>query len=94
MENPSTYAGELSNPALFSTSHWKMQDKVNVVNGIVEKADGTFMYGFQFSKIEESGQWLNLVVGSYPNTESEVDKIIKATRVTVIMSLLTDQEIR
>lgn len=43
MKDPSKYAGELANPQICSTRHWKIRDEVNVVNGKVEKADGTFL---------------------------------------------------
>lgn len=33
------------------------------------------------------------MVGPYPALESEVEKVVKTTRATVIMSLLTDEEI-
>lgn len=94
LKDPSEYNGELGKPEIFSTRHWKQRDEVNVVNGIAEKADGTFLeQGCQFSKLEEGNVSLNIIVGSYPALESEVEKIVKQSRSTVIMSLLTDQEI-
>jgi hypothetical protein len=91
MKDPSKYKGELGKPEIFSTRHWKQRDEVNVVNGIVEKADGTFLHqACQYSKIEDVNLNLNLIVGSYPALESEIEKIVKQTRASVIMSLLTD----
>lgn len=60
----------------------------------MEKADGTFLHqGCQFCKLEDGNLSLNLIVGSYPALESEVEKLVKQTRPSVILSLLTDQEI-
>ena len=66
LNNPSEYKCELGNLNLCSTRHWKIRDDVNVVNGIVEKADGTFLDGFHYKEIKENGESKDLIVGSYP----------------------------
>lgn len=54
--NPVNYKGELGKSEICSTKHWKCRDDVYVVNGIVEKADGTFLEGFHFNEIKEAGE--------------------------------------
>lgn len=49
------YEGEISNKEVSSTTHWKIQDDVNIINGVVEKADGTFLEGFFFNSLQENG---------------------------------------
>jgi hypothetical protein len=47
-------------------SQWKIKDSVQIVNGIVEKADGTFLNEFSFNEIGEKSNPFNLILGSYP----------------------------
>jgi hypothetical protein len=37
----------------FKTPYWKIYDEINIVNGVVEKADGSFLTGFIFNEIFE-----------------------------------------
>jgi len=48
-----------------------MCDYVNIINGNVEKADGTFFYPFFFTEIQMDDIQSNITIGSYP--ESEID---------------------
>jgi len=60
---------------------------VKIVNGIVEKADGTFLYGFFFNEIVESGRQHNIVIGSYPLYEIDVEKMVKNGKITAVLNL-------
>ena len=53
LRDPSDYACEISDKEKSATCHWKIQDDVNIVNGIVEKADGTFLKDFFFHMLFE-----------------------------------------
>jgi len=53
IDNPINYKGELSDKLISSTPHYKCKDMVKIVNGVVEKADGTFLYGFFFNELVE-----------------------------------------
>ena len=53
IDNPINYKGELSDTFVSSTPHYKCKDMVKIVNGTVEKADGTFLYGFFFNEVVE-----------------------------------------
>ena len=58
IDNPNTYSGELADQSISSTPHFKISDSVKIVNGVVEKADGTFLYDFFFNEvIEEALGW-------------------------------------
>jgi hypothetical protein len=46
----------LSTEYEFKTPYWKIYDEVNIVNGVIEKADGTFLTGFIFNEIFEDKQ--------------------------------------
>jgi len=65
---------------------------VKIVNGVVEKADGTFLYGFFFNEIVEQGRQHNVVIGSYPLYEVDVEKMVKNGKVTAVLNLQTDEE--
>jgi hypothetical protein len=45
------------------------------VNGLVEKADGTFLEGFFFNEVAEKNIPYNIILGSYPLNEFDVKKI-------------------
>lgn len=81
------YKGELSNINVSSTPHYKVKDMVKVVNGTVEKADGTFLYGFFFNEVEEPGRNHNIIIGSYPLYEVDVNKMVKNGKVTAVLNL-------
>lgn len=91
--NPKSYEGHLSQMGTMADSQWKICDRVQVVNGVVEKADGTFLHGFFFNEIEEANLPYNIVLGSYPLFEVDVRKISKDQNITAVLSLQTDEEI-
>ena len=45
------------------------------MNGVVEKADGTFLHGFLFNEVGEKNIPYNIILGSYPLFEVDVKKI-------------------
>ena len=57
LRDPKIYQGEISNTETSATCHWKIQDDVNIINGVVEKADGTFLEGYFFHPLYEGGQF-------------------------------------
>lgn len=77
-----------------STHHWHIEDEVNVVNGIVEKADGTFFEGFFFNKIHEGGEFKNIILGPYPLYEVDVDQLASKGKIDAVLNLQTDAELR
>ena len=60
---------------------------------MVEKADGSFLTGFIFNKIIEDNIDHNIVIGSYPLFEIDIDKLVANSQVTAILSLQSDYEI-
>lgn len=65
---------------------------VKIVNGYVEKADGTFLYGFFFNEINEPGRQHNIVIGSYPLYEIDVTKMTKNGKVNAVLNLMSDED--
>lgn len=92
IENPNTYQGELANPKLSSTPHYKLSDSVKIVNGVVEKADGTFLYDFFYNEIIEDSKKHNILVGPCPQTNADVKKMVLEGKVTAVLSLQTEAE--
>lgn len=88
------YQGEISNKETAATCHWKIQDDVNIINGVVEKADGTFLEGFFFHQLYEGGEFKNIVLGPYPLYEVDVDQLVQKTKVTSVLSVQTDMELK
>lgn len=87
IDNPNTYRGELADPSISSTPHFKISDSVKIVNGVVEKADGTFLYDFFFNEILEDGKRHNIVVGPCPQSTADVKKMVNEGKVTAVLSL-------
>ena len=52
-----------------------MVEKVFVVNNLAEKADGTFLQGFFFHEIGEDNASFDIILGSYPLYEVDVDRM-------------------
>lgn len=50
---------------------WRNTDRVFIVNGHIDKADGNYIGPFFFKKISNSGIFL----GSYPNFEADIHKL-------------------
>ena len=98
LQNPKSYESHLSQQGSPSDAQWKICDKVQIVNGVVEKADGTFLHGFFYNEVGEKmsdGRKVpyNIVLGSYPLFEVDVRKISKELKVTAVLSLQTDEEV-
>ena len=87
IDNPINYKGELSDNLISSTPHYKCKDMVKIVNGVVEKADGTFLYGFFFNEVAEQGRKHNIIIGSYPLYEVDVTKMVQNGKVTAVLNL-------
>lgn len=94
LRDPKKYVGEISNPEHSATFHWKIQDDVNIINGVVEKADGTFLEGFFFNHLYEGKVFQDIVLGPYPLYEVDVDRLVNKGRINAVLSLQTDTEMR
>ena len=70
--NPKSYEAHLSQQGTQADAAWKICDKVQIVNGVVEKADGTFLHGFFYNEISEKSNPYNIILGSYPLFEVDV----------------------
>lgn len=92
IDNPLNYRGELGDPLISSTPHYKLNDVVHIVNGYVEKADGTFLYGFFFNEVHEKDRKHNIIIGSYPLYEIDVQKMTKNAKVDAVLNLMSDEE--
>ena len=64
------YKGELGAQ---KSSQWRNIDKVFIVNGHIEKADGNFLGDLFFKKIGDTGA----SIGTYPNSEKDIDLLKK-----------------
>jgi hypothetical protein len=62
------------------------------VNGVVEKSDGTFLHGFYFNEIGERQNPFNIILGSYPLFEVDVQTISEKSRATAVLSIQSDYE--
>ena len=62
-------------------------NKVFIVNGYLDKADGNFLREFFITPIGNS----NIFIGSYPSTESDVFKLIHAG-VEGVLNFMEDAE--
>lgn len=94
LRDPKTYKGEISNVEHSATCHWKIQDDVNIINGVVEKADGTFLEGFFFNQLYEGGAFQDIVLGPYPLYEVDVDRLVSKGKINAVLNLQTDTEMR
>ena len=70
-----------------------MTENVWAVNGLAEKADGTFLQGFFFHEIGEDNTSFNIILGSYPLYEVDVDRMMEDGRITAVLSLQSNEEI-
>lgn len=86
------YRGELADQSISSTPHFKISDTVKIVNGVVEKADGTFLYDFFFNEIIEEGKKYGIIVGPSPQANADVKKMVNEGKVTAVLSLQTQYE--
>ena len=87
LRDPKHYSGEISNTQHSDTNHWHIEDDVNIVNSVVEKADGTFLEGFFFNQIHEGGQFMNIILGPFPLYQVDVDKLVTKGKVGSVLNL-------
>ena len=88
INNPKGYEGTLTP----KTPEFEIVDRINVVNGTVNKADGTFLEGFFFNEIGESNKSFNIILGPYPLYQVDVEKMAQDGRVTAVLSLQNNYE--
>ena len=86
IQKPQTYRGELG---LQKSSQWRNWDKVWIVNGHIEKADGNFLGELFCSKIGDSG----LCIGTYPSKEEDVQRLQQAG-ITGVLNLMNVNDFR
>lgn len=84
IQNASLYQG---NHGKQTNNYWHNTDKVFIVNGFCNKADGNFMTEFKFAEIGDTG----IVLGSYPSSEEDIRKISQAG-CTAIMDIQTSND--
>ena len=70
-----------------------MKDQIWAVNGVADKADGTFLQGFFFHEIGEDNATFNIILGSYPLYEVDVDRMQLDGHITAVLSLQSNEEI-
>ena len=85
IKNASGYQGELGHK---KTDFWENIDRVYIVNGFCNKADGNFMNQFEFCEIEGT----NLVLGSFPYFEEDIIKLSDAG-IDSVMDLMTKTDL-
>jgi len=84
IQDPSRYRGQLGAQG---TDLWSNTDKVFMVNGFVQKADGNFIGPFFFKTISNS----NITIGSFPMTAQDVE-MIKAAGCTAVLDIMTPSQ--
>lgn len=89
IQNPHDYRSHLSPDA----PQFNMQERIWTVNGVAEKAEGTFLQGFFFHEIGEDNTTFNIILGSYPLYEVDVDRMQMDGRITAVLSLQSNEEI-
>ena len=93
VDNPVTYNAEITEPNHIANQYWKIQDVVHIVNGVIEKADGTFLQSFFFNEIRDSKLTFQTVLGSCPLHESDIKKLVQETKVNAVLNLQTGREL-
>ena len=81
IKNASGYQGELGYK---HNDFWENIDRVFIVNGFCNKADGNFMDKFNFVEIGDT----NIYIGSFPHFEEDIRQIASAG-VNSVMDLMT-----
>jgi hypothetical protein len=84
--NPNEYTGSLG---LRKCSFWYNTDRVFIVNGYCNKADGNFLGQFNLKTIGDTG----ITLGCYALTESDVNRIYES-RCNAVMNIMTEQDMR
>lgn len=67
---------------------------MSVVNGVINKTDGTFLQGFFYNEVMDGKDHTNILVGSYPLFETDVKDLAKNGKVNAILSLMSDYELK
>lgn len=99
IENPSEYKGQLHKQ---QDPQFKSQDNVHVVNGVIEKADCTFLekgvraeeLKLPLHHVTEKSKGRPLVIGNAPISVNEVRDLVKKHKIQTVFSLQTDSEIQ
>ncbi len=84
--DPEAYKGELGAQ---KSSQWRNWDKIWIVNGHVEKADGNFLGELFFEKIGDTG----ISLGTYPNEEQDIQRLQQAG-ISGVLSLMNMSDYR
>ena len=82
--NPNEYTGSLG---LRKCSFWYNTDRVFIVNGFCNKADGNFLGQFNIKTIGETG----ITLGCYCLTEQDVNRVYEA-RSNAVLNIMTQQD--
>lgn len=86
IQDPDNYRGELG---LQKSSQWRNWDKVWIVNGHIEKADGNFLGELFFTKVGDTG----VCIGTHPAKEEDVERLSQAG-ITGVLNLMTVNDYR
>lgn len=86
VQPPETYNGELGAQ---KSSQWKNWDKVWIVNGHIEKADGNFLGDLFLTRVGETG----ISFGNFPLVEQDVHRI-KSSGCPAVLNLMMKSEFR
>lgn len=70
-----------------------VRDHVSVINGVINKTDGTFLQGFFYNEVMDGKDKTNILIGSYPLFETDVKDLAKNGHADAILSLMSDQEL-
>lgn len=62
------------------------------VNGVIEKADGTFLYDFACHEVIEEGRIHNIIIGPCPQSNIDVKKIVIENKITAVLSIQNETE--
>lgn len=84
--SPESYKGELGSQ---KSSQWRQMDKVHIVNGHIEKADGNFLGESFYQKIGET----SISIGSHPSTEEEILRL-KQNGISGVLCLMTANDFK
>lgn len=84
--NPNEYTGSLG---LRKCSFWYNTDRVFIVNGFCNKADGNFLGQFNLKTIGDT----NICLGSYTLHEQDVARVYEE-RCNAVLNIMTEQDMR
>ena len=89
VQHPRGYGNQLT----VTAPQHELTEEVYVVNGAVEKADGTFLQGFFFHEIGEENATFDIILGSYPLYEVDVERMENGGRISAVLSLQSNEEL-